>query len=195
MNFPSCIVLDRDGTLIRERHYLSHPDQVELLPGVVQGLSRIRALGLRLVIATNQSGIGRGYFSTEELEAVHDRLHSLLAKGGVELDGIYFCPHTPDMGCACRKPGTQLIEQAGRDLGFDPKQTIVVGDKSCDIQAGKNVGGVTALVRSGYGARRGILSDCEPDLIIDSILDLAQLLTAAKGHPSGSLYEKGGAWS
>jgi histidinol-phosphate phosphatase family protein len=181
--------------LIRERHYLSHPDQVELLPGVIQGLSQIRALGLRLVVVTNQSGIGRGYFSPEVLEAVHDRLHSLLAKGGVELDGIYHCPHSPEEGCACRKPETQMLERAGKDLGFKPKDTVVVGDKPCDILLGKNVGAVTALVRSGYGARRSTMSQCEPDLIIDSIADLAQILSAAEGQPSGVLYQKGGAWS
>ncbi len=195
MNLPSCLVLDRDGTLIRERHYLSHPDQVELLQGVIQGLSQIRALGMRLVVVTNQSGIGRGYFSSEDLEAVHDRLHSLLAKGGVELDGIYHCPHTPEDACACRKPGTHMIEQAGKDLGFSPRDTVVVGDKPCDIQLGKNVGAVTALVRSGYGARRSTMFECQPDLVIDSIADLAQILSAAQGTPSGALYEQGGAWS
>ena len=195
MNLPSCIVLDRDGTLIHERHYLSHPDQVELLPGVLEGLSRIRSLGLRLVVVTNQSGIGRGYFSPADLEAVHDRLHSLLAEGGVELDAIYHCPHTPEETCPCRKPGTGMIEQAGRDLGFDPKNSVVVGDKPCDIQLGKNVGAITALVRSGYGARRTTLGGCEPDLVIDGIADLALILAAAQGQPSGALLGPGGAWS
>ncbi len=195
MNLPSCLVLDRDGTLIRERHYLSHSDQVELLPGVLQGLSQIRALGLRLVVVTNQSGIGRGYFSSQDLDEVHDRLHTLLAQGGVELDGLYHCPHTPEDGCSCRKPNTYMIEQAGKDLGFDPKDAVVVGDKPCDIQLGKNVGAVTALVRSGYGARRTTMAECEPDLIIDSIADLAEILSAAQDTPSGALYETGGAWS
>src|SRR6266545_3584771 len=103
------VVLDRDGTVIRERNYLSRPEEVELLPGVVQGLQQLKDLGLGIIMITNQSGIGRGYFDEQSVGAVHKRLLALLEADGLGLDGIYVCPHTAEEGCACRKPCPGLL--------------------------------------------------------------------------------------
>ena len=146
------VFLDRDGTLIVEKHYLSDPAQVELIGGVAAALRRLRENGYGVAVITNQSGVGRGYFSPERLEAVHSRIRDLLAAEGARLDGIYVCPHTPDAGCACRKPASGLIEMAARDHQFDRQRSFIIGDKSCDIECGKHAGMVSILVRTGYGS-------------------------------------------
>jgi D-glycero-D-manno-heptose 1,7-bisphosphate phosphatase len=140
------VVLDRDGTINIDRHYISDPGQLEFLPNAALGLQRLHAMGCRLVIVTNQSGVGRGYFSLEDLERVHRRLQEMIAELGVTIEGIYFCPHRPDEGCACRKPGTELIERAGRELGFDPAKSVVIGDKTSDVEFGKAAGARTILI-------------------------------------------------
>ena len=173
------VVLDRDGTLNVEVHYLSHPDQVELLPGVVEGLRALRSAGCRLVVVTNQSAIGRGLFDEARLASIHDRLRALLGAHGVTLDGIYHCPHRPDEGCACRKPGPLMIERAVADLGFDPAQAFVVGDKPCDIDLGRGVGATTLLVRTGYGAGHEAAGDAAADFVVDDLLGAARVIIGA----------------
>lgn len=147
----SAVFLDRDGTIIVERHYLHDPAGVELLPGAAEGLRRMRALGLPLIVVSNQSGIGRGYFGRKDVERVHGRLIELLEPEGVTLDAFHICPHAPDAGCRCRKPGTGLVLRAGSELGIDPRASFVVGDKPCDIDLGRAAGATTFLVTTGYG--------------------------------------------
>ena len=146
------VILDRDGTLIVERNYLADPAGVELLPGAPAGIRHLRELGLGVVVITNQSGIGRGYFDLAALDSIHARMTQMLAAYGVELDGIYCCPHLPDDHCACRKPRAGLLLQAASDHGFLPPDCFVIGDKPCDIHLGKSVGASTVLVTTGYGA-------------------------------------------
>jgi histidinol-phosphate phosphatase family protein len=166
------VILDRDGTVIEERRYLSDPDDVALLPGAGAALRALRQSGFGLIVITNQSGVGRGFFNQSRLDEIHRRLEELLAAEGVSLDGIYVCPHTPDDNCACRKPAGGLLEQAGRELGFDPSATIVIGDKASDIEMGRRVGARTFLVRTGYG-REIEAQDSAPDYIVDDLLAAA----------------------
>ncbi|MEO8696154.1 MAG: HAD family hydrolase, partial [Acidimicrobiales bacterium] len=170
------VVLDRDGTLNVEVHYLSHPDQVELLPGVVEGLQALRAAGCRLVVVTNQSAIGRGYFDEACLQTIHDRLQALLGEHGVTLDAIYHCPHIPEDGCQCRKPGTLLVEQAAAALDFDPTHVFVVGDKPCDIDLGRGLGATTLLVRTGYGSAHERSGDTSADFVVDDLRDASRVI-------------------
>jgi D-glycero-D-manno-heptose 1,7-bisphosphate phosphatase len=146
------VLLDRDGTVNVERHYLASPDGVELLPNAAAGLRRLRELGFGLIIVTNQSGLGRGYFCQSALDAVHQRLHELLTAERVVLDGIYYCPHTEEAGCCCRKPRAGLALRAAAELGFDPAESIVIGDRPSDLELGWGLGAVSILVRTGYGA-------------------------------------------
>ena len=134
------VLLDRDGTIVVERNYLSHPDQVELIPGVAEGLKRLAQLGLGLLVVTNQSGIARGYFDEVRLAQIHRRMCDMLAAHGVRLDGIYVCPHMPEDDCGCRKPRAGLVATAAAELGFDPTDSFIVGDKPCDIELGRRVG-------------------------------------------------------
>jgi histidinol-phosphate phosphatase family protein len=169
------LVVDRDGTLIAERNYLSTPDQVELLPGVVDGLRSFRDRGYEIAVVTNQSGIGRGYFDEAALQAVHTELRRQLGRHGIEVRGIWHCPHTPDAGCRCRKPRPELLERCLDELGYRPQQCLVVGDKRCDIELGAGLGVRTALVRTGYGAGTERDGQCTPDLVVDDLGQLAAI--------------------
>ena len=140
------VLLDRDGTITIDRGYLREADGLGFLPGAVEGLRALRSLGLGLLVVTNQSGVGRGYFDLNRLNQIHDRLQDNLRAKGVELDGIYACPHGPDEGCSCRKPLTGLVQQAQLDLRFDPKACIVVGDKNCDWEMGRRLRAFTIAV-------------------------------------------------
>jgi D-glycero-D-manno-heptose 1,7-bisphosphate phosphatase len=134
------VFLDRDGTIVVNKHYLADPDGLELLPNAAAGLRELRDLGARLVVVTNQSGVGRGYFDETALAEMHSRLEDLLAAEGIELAGIYTCPHAPDAGCDCRKPATGLYEQAARELGLELAGSFVVGDGDADVEAGARIG-------------------------------------------------------
>ncbi len=169
------ILLDRDGTIIVEKNYLAHPDQVELLPGAVEALKELKSLGLGIVVITNQSGIGRGYFDLETLTKIHQRLNELLLENGVVLDDIYFCPHTPEDECLCRKPKVELVEKAMKKHNFDPKLSFVVGDNRGDIELGRSIGAITILVRTGYG-RQIEKEGIGADFIADSLADVLPII-------------------
>lgn len=136
--------MDRDDTLIFDVPYLNDPDKVRLIPGAVEGLRTLRRCGWRLIVVSNQSGIGRGRFTEDELLAVNQRVTALLAQDGVCLDAIYCCPHTPDCGCTCRKPKCGLIALACTDFCTDRSRSAMAGDKAGDIAAGK-AAGITAI--------------------------------------------------
>jgi histidinol-phosphate phosphatase family protein len=125
--------LDRDGTLIRDVPYLNDPTQVELLPGVVPALRNLIACGYLLIVVTNQSGIGRWRITKAQYTAVHRRMLDLLGQHGVYITGTYYCPHTPDAGCACRKPGPAMFERAARDFDIDLAESLMFGDKESDM--------------------------------------------------------------
>ena len=173
------VILDRDGTINVEREYLSNWTQVELIANAALGLKKMRALGLGLVVVTNQSGIARGYFDEADLLRIHDRLAELLRNEGAYVDRIYHCPHAPDAGCQCRKPVRGLVDRAATDLGFDPAQSFVIGDKPCDIDLGRAVGAKTILVRSGYGRKFEQSNVVAPDFIVDDLVQAAVVLEGA----------------
>jgi D-glycero-D-manno-heptose 1,7-bisphosphate phosphatase len=170
------VVLDRDGTIIVERHYLSDPLEIEFLPGAVTGLRTLRALGLGLVVVTNQSAVGRGIFDEGRLDLIHRRLCALLQAEGIQLEGIYFCPHRPDADCSCRKPKPTLIERAAKDLDFDLQASFVIGDKPADIEMGRQVKATTFLVRTGYGAEFADDPAVRPDYVADDLSSAAQMI-------------------
>jgi D-glycero-D-manno-heptose 1,7-bisphosphate phosphatase len=172
------VLIDRDGTLILERHYLSDPDQVELVEGAASALKRLQIAGWGLCVVTNQSGIARGYFDMPQLTKVHQRLREMLARFDVQLDGIYICPHGPADGCNCRKPLPGLIEQAIAAHGFNPRQAWVIGDKDVDVGLGQAVGARSILVRTGYGKTHQ--SDTEADLVADDLASAIDLILKRK---------------
>jgi len=134
------LFLDRDGTLMYDNGYPNKPEQVKLLPGVCETLRIAHELGFKLIMVSNQSGIGRGLVTPEEAMQVQSRLEELLAQKGVALDAVYSCPHAPADRCGCRKPSPQMVLQAKTDLGVIPGDSMMIGDKISDIQAGKAAG-------------------------------------------------------
>jgi len=168
------VILDRDGTLIEEREYLSDPDEVALIPGAGAALRDLQQMGLGLAVITNQSGVGRGFFDLDRVNLVHRRLQRLLAAEGVRLDGLYVCPHAPEDGCACRKPRLGLIRQASAELGFNVNESIVIGDKPADIEMGRCAGAMTVLVRTGYGARSE--KNITADFVVDDLVAATRLI-------------------
>lgn len=170
------IILDRDGTIIEERNYLSDQTGVELIPNATSGLKKMIELGFGLLVITNQAGVGRGYFSLNELSAIHRRMIDLLKDEGVELEGIYFCPHKPEDNCSCRKPKTGLVEQAVKEHNFNPKKCFVIGDKGLDVELGEAINATTFLVRTGYGAEVEKEKKVKPDYIVDDLLEAAGII-------------------
>lgn len=147
------IFLDRDGTLIEEREYLADPAGVALFPGAGAALRRLQDAGFTLVIVTNQSGIGRGYYTEADMHRVNDRLRELLAADGVRIAKIYFAPEAPGQPSRGRKPSPQFLFDARDELGLDLAASYMIGDKLIDLECGWNAGVKRAvLVRTGYGA-------------------------------------------
>jgi histidinol-phosphate phosphatase family protein len=178
-------LLDRDGTIIAERHYLATPDGVELLPGAAEGLRRLAALGVGLVVVTNQSGLSRGYFDRPTLDAIHGRMRQLLAEAGVALDALYVCPHTEEDACDCRKPRPGLVHRAAAERGFDPAEAFVLGDKACDVDLGRAVGATTFLLRTGYGDRMTAEVQGRAHYVVDDLRQAAELISSImmpRGH-------------
>lgn len=134
------VLLDRDGTVVRSVPFLHEPARVELVPGAAEALARLQALGLRLAIVTNQQGIGLGYFSTDEFIATNQAMLKQLAAHGVKISKIYYCPHSLADGCACRKPGTRMLERALTEFGFPPSRAFVAGDSGADSGAAQALG-------------------------------------------------------
>lgn len=168
------VVLDRDGTIIDECSYLAQPEQVKLIARAAPALRRLKQMGLGLLVITNQSAIGRGLFDEERLTAIHRRLVEMLRVEGVELDGLYYCPHRPEDQCGCRKPSIGLMQKAAAELSFELPESFVIGDKISDIEMGRHAGAVTFLVRTGYGEQSVAGSRAAPDYIVADLAEAAE---------------------
>lgn len=169
---------DRDGTLIRDAHYLRDPASVTLLPGAVEMLRGFAAAGWALVVVTNQAGIARGLITADEYAAVRDRLDALLAAAGVRLDATYHCPHHPDFTgrCACRKPGTALHEAARDALALDLAASVWIGDRWHDIAPAQAFGGrgiLLAGVETPPDERARAAREAE---VVDDLRDVTRLV-------------------
>jgi rfaE bifunctional protein nucleotidyltransferase chain/domain len=148
--FRAVALLDRDGTIIEEREYLSDPEGVQLVPGAAHAIRILNQEGVAAVLTTNQSGIPRGFFTEETLRRIHDRMNEVLAAEGVHLDGIYFAPSLPDSGDSRRKPGVGMYQEAARDLGLEGLPVYAIGDRSLDVEFGVACGGKGIRVLTGH---------------------------------------------
>lgn len=147
-NLKAAVFLDRDGTLIYDRHYLKDPAGVELIPGAAEAVRRLRGAGFAVVVVTNQSGIARGFLTSDDFRATQARLDELLAAHGSSLDGVYVCPHHPGVTglCDCRKPAPGLFRRAAAELGLDLAHSFFVGDRWRDVAAAEVLGGTPVLL-------------------------------------------------
>jgi D-glycero-D-manno-heptose 1,7-bisphosphate phosphatase len=160
------VFLDRDGVLIADKGHVSRPEDVEILRGVPEALLKLQAAGWRLIVVTNQSGIGRGLFSREDYERVTDRMCELLQ---VELDGVFMCPHTPEYHCDCRKPNPGLLLRAAQELGIDLRKSVMVGDRLTDVEAGTAAGCRLILfsVPGYFGTQAEMILRLHPQTLLD----------------------------
>ena len=145
------VFLDRDGTIAEEVGYLNHISRFRMFPFVPEAVRRLNDAGRPVIVVTNQSGVGRGYFPESLVHEVHALMNRQLAEAGARVDGVYFCPHVLADGCVCRKPKTGMLELAAREHGIDVKRSFVVGDRYGDIELARNAGTRSVLVRTGYG--------------------------------------------
>ena len=165
--------IDRDGTINPDIEYLHEPERFELLPGAAEGMKRFQDMGYRIVIVTNQAGIGLGYFTKEDFYRVNRAMFRALKPFGVAIDRIYFCPHGFSESCDCRKPGTALFERAKTDLNIDLAKSVMIGDATSDIEAARRLGMAGVLVKTGK-AGSDKQCDATPDYEAESVLDAAE---------------------
>lgn len=165
---PRLVCLDRDGVLNENRDdYVKSVSELFLLPRAAEAVARLNRAGYPVVLVTNQSAVGRGILKEETLDAIHAELCRRLAEAGAHLEAIYYCPHLPQAGCACRKPRPGLLLQAARDFGILPTEIVLIGDAQGDIEAGRAVGGRTVLVRTGKGAQADLSTwPVQPDAVV-----------------------------
>lgn len=178
------IVVDRDGTLNREASegWVDRVEDWEWLPGSLEALQLLAMEGFRISVATNQSGIGRGTVPAERVAAVHERMLRDLREVGVELVGLYVCPHAPDDGCDCRKPKPGLVLRAIQDSGISPDSTMLIGDDARDLQAGREAGARVALVCTGKGNRFKNSVDRDT-LVFENLLEAAETISRTADNP------------
>lgn len=169
------VFVDRDGTINEEIHYLHEPEKFKMLPNVAEGLKAFQDMGYRIVVITNQPGIGFGYYTKEDFYRVNKRMLSELSKARILVDKIYFCPHTKAEGCDCRKPGQALIERAREEMNLDLSACVFIGDRTSDVEAGKRAGMMTIGVRTGAGGQDGAFESVA-DYAADDLLDAAEFI-------------------
>ena len=183
------IIMDRDGTVCEEVGYVNHVDRLRLLPRSAEAIRRANDAAYQTVVVTNQAGVARGYFAETLVDEVHDRLRDMLAAEGARLDGIYYCPHHPEVGapayrkvCDCRKPKPGMLLRAQDEMGIDLAASYMVGDSVRDVEAGRRAGASTVLVLTGYG--KGELEHqshawaSRPDHVASDLLDAVSWILA-----------------
>jgi D-glycero-D-manno-heptose 1,7-bisphosphate phosphatase len=187
------VFIDRDGTLTEEVGYVNHPSRLRLLPRSAEAVRRLNEAGVAAVVATNQAGVARGYFSEDVLHAVNAALIAQLERAGARLDGLYVCLHHPSEGvppyraaCDCLKPRPGLLVRAAQELGLDLAASAMVGDKASDLEPGRRVGARAVLVLTGYGRgeweyRREHFT-VPPDHVAGDLLDAVEWALAKAGR-------------
>lgn len=167
------VFLDRDGTINKEAHYPHEPDQFELYPNSADGIKKFQDMGYKIIVITNQPGIGMGYFSKEDFYRVNREMLKQLSQYDILVDKIYFCPHSKSEQCDCRKPGQALIQRAKDELNLDLLRSVIIGDKTSDMETGKRAGMKTILVRTGFKGEDGEYPG-DPDAWADDLVDAAE---------------------
>lgn len=176
------VFFDRDGTLIKDKHYLDNPDEVEWYEGTFGTLRALRDAGYKIVVVTNQSGVARGKFGEETVQAIHERMERDLADEGIEVEGFYYCPYLEEADVEryrrdsdLRKPSPGMLLEAAEDHDLDLGASVMVGDKPSDVEAGNRVGCRTILVETGKSVDdEAFTGKAEPDVVLPSIADVAE---------------------
>ena len=180
LNREKAVFVDRDGTLIHDKNFISKVEDVEFVPGSLEAIKIFRDMGYKVVIVSNQSGIGRGILTKEIVDKINEFILNQLRKEGLDVDGIYYCPHSPDDNCDCRKPNLEMVNRASSKLNLSLKNSWAVGDKLSDVMLGKNMGGKGGLVLTGYGKKElekiKQSSSIKPDFVVENLLEAALII-------------------
>jgi D-glycero-D-manno-heptose 1,7-bisphosphate phosphatase len=182
------VFLDRDGTLIAEKNYLSKIEDVSVFPGAVEALKRLQDAGFKLFIVSNQSGVGRGYFTLTDVEKVNRHLGDIFAGGGVRFEKIYIAPEAPDQPSRGRKPSPQFLFDARDEFGIELSHSYVIGDKLIDLECGWNAGvRKSILVRTGYGTEleRSSSAKLAAAVVVDDLAGAAEWILRDNGGSRG----------
>jgi D-glycero-D-manno-heptose 1,7-bisphosphate phosphatase len=178
------VFLDRDGTIAEEVGYLNHPNRFRIFPFVAAAICRLNEANLPVIVVTNQSGVGRGYFPESLVHTVNGLMTRQLAEAGAKIDGVYYCPHTSAENCSCRKPKTGMLERAAQEHVLDLPRSFVVGDRFGDMELARNARARGVFVRTGYGegelAWHAAKWPMQPDFVAE---DLAQAADWILRHP------------
>ncbi|MBI4447457.1 D-glycero-beta-D-manno-heptose 1,7-bisphosphate 7-phosphatase [Candidatus Woesearchaeota archaeon] len=172
------IFLDRDGVINENKEgYVRSVKEFVFLPNTIQALKLLSTLGYKLIVITNQGGIGRGLYTEKDLQSVNKKMINDLEKNDVKLDKIYYCPHSPEENCDCRKPNQLLFKKANKDFCIDVKKSFMIGDKTADIEWGRRCGCKTILVKTGRGGADKKF-EVTPDFIVEDLFEAANLIKA-----------------
>ncbi len=171
------VFLDRDGTINEEVDYLGDPKDMKMIPGAAEAMGKLTGAGYRLIIVTNQPGIGFGYYTAPDFFRVNKEILKEAGKAGARVSRIYYCPHTQADNCGCRKPLTYFIERAAKEMNIDLGGSFVVGDRTCDIELGRNAGVRTILVGTGAAGKDGQY-EVTPDYIAADLAEAVKIISA-----------------
>lgn len=168
------VFIDRDGTINHDTNYVNSPGQLKLLSGAAEGLRVLNQNKILTVVASNQSGVARGYLAIKTLDLIHRKLKLLLKRQGARLDAIYYCPYHPEEGHPCRKPDTGMALAAQKDFGIDLSRSYMVGDSQSDMEFARNMGAKKVLVLSGKSSgREGWVKKIKVDCLSQDLLGAA----------------------
>ncbi len=181
------VFIDRDGTINVDAGYINHPDNFIMYPYAAQAVRMLNEAGYLAVIITNQSGLGRGFFTLDVMNKIHDKMYKIFNDNGAKIDGLYYCPHDPNAkveefkaDCNCRKPKTGMIENALKDLPIDKNNMYFIGDKISDMKTGFATGCKTIMVNTGYGQGELLYKsqkwDRMPDKTASNLLEAVRLI-------------------
>lgn len=174
------VFLDRDGVLMEDSHYVGELERVVIIPAAYTALKRLQTAGYKLLVVTNQSGVGRGLFTHQHVEIIHAHLDELFARHNVRIDRYYVCPHHPDDNCTCRKPSPKSLRDAATEFDLDLSRCFMVGDRLSDILTGQNAGTKTVLVLTGGGQQTLAEGKAKPDHVAKDINEAADWILAQR---------------
>ena len=178
MTKQKAIFIDRDGTLIEEVNFLHRVEELRFFDYTDEAVKLLKENGFLVVIATNQSGIGRKVYTESDMHNIHEEIQNQLTE---KIDAFYFCPHLPNAGCSCRKPNLGMIEQACADFEIDLENSWMIGDKKLDVELGINAKIKTALVLTGYGDKHVKQLKYQPDIIAESLIEAVNFIINQNG--------------
>jgi histidinol-phosphate phosphatase family protein len=179
------VFIDRDGTIIVEKDFIKSLDEIQFIPGSVEAIKNLKVLGYKIIVVSNQSGIGRGILTEKMVKEVNDSFIHQLRERGTPIDALYYCPHSPEDDCDCRKPETGMIRRAVTEHKLNLDNAVVIGDKLSDIEMGRRIGAKSILVLTGYGKKEQEKlrnATIKPDFIANDLLGAVNWLMNLSNH-------------